>query len=55
MMKIRDIRYYLDSEKVISEKLSDLAYNSWAKYSKILHNNRGAAGGLLDRKTFTYR
>ena len=35
---------------VITEKLSDLAYNCWAKYSKKLHNNRGAASGLLDRK-----
>ena len=35
---------------VISEKLSQLAYMCWVKYSKKLHNNRGAASGLLDRK-----
>lgn len=36
-------------KNVISDKLTDIAKNSYKKYAKILHNNRGAASGLLDR------
>lgn len=52
---------YLDNEgnykvlfrfrkNVIADNLTKLANKCWKKYAMKLHNNRGAAAGLLDRK-----
>ena len=36
-------------KNVIDKKLTELATKCWKKYAMKLHNNRGAAAGLLDR------
>ena len=37
-------------KNVITDDLTKIASDSWSKYARKLHDNRGAAAGLLDRK-----